>query len=85
MFSIPTTGFTGFAECQLHSAKACLHSVKPLPSVTLGKDHSAKPLTAKGALPSANFRALGKEFAECLGARQSYHVGQQLAAALPSD
>ena len=57
-----TTGFTGFAECQLHSAKARLHSAKALPSVL----HSAKPLAAKGALPSAGFRALGKGFAESL-------------------
>ena len=48
-----TTGLPDFAECQLHSAKACLHSAKPLPSVTLGKAHSAKPLTGKGALPRA--------------------------------
>jgi len=37
---------------------------------TLGKDfagkgHTAKKLTAKGSLPSAICRALGKAFAEC--------------------
>jgi len=32
--------------------------------VTLGKEHSAKPLTAKGSLPSATSRALGKGVAE---------------------
>ena len=42
--------------------------------VTLGKRHSAKPPTAKGFLPSVGFRALGKDFAESLGTRQSNHV-----------
>jgi hypothetical protein len=42
------------------AAKAILHSAKALPSVTLGKKHSAK-----GSLPSAFFRTLGKDFAEC--------------------
>jgi hypothetical protein len=32
-----TTGIAFFAECLRHSAKAILHSAKPLPSVTLGK------------------------------------------------
>jgi hypothetical protein len=32
-----TTRITFFAECLRHSAKAILHSAKPLPSVTLGK------------------------------------------------
>jgi hypothetical protein len=36
-----------------------------LPSVTLGKEHSAKISSAKGSLPSAFFRTLGKDFAEC--------------------
>jgi len=36
-----------------------------LPSVTLGKGHLAKVVTAKTTLPSAFFRALGKVFAEC--------------------
>jgi hypothetical protein len=49
----------------LHSAKAILHSAKPLPSVTLGKEHSANILSAKGSLPSTFFRTLGKDFAEC--------------------
>jgi 5-formaminoimidazole-4-carboxamide-1-beta-D-ribofuranosyl 5'-monophosphate synthetase len=32
-----TTGIAFFAECLRHSAKAILHSAKPLPSVTLDK------------------------------------------------
>jgi hypothetical protein len=36
-----------------------------MPSVTLGKEHSAKISSAKGSLPSAFFRTLGKDFAEC--------------------
>jgi hypothetical protein len=32
-----TTGIAFFAECLRHSAKAILHSTKPLPSVTLDK------------------------------------------------
>ena len=55
-----TTGFTGFAECRLHSAKAGLCSANSLPSVTLGKHHSAKPPTAQWSLSSVGFRALGK-------------------------
>jgi len=56
-YSSVTTGFLLFAECQMHSAKPGKHSVKSLPSVTLGKDHSVK-------LPR---QALGKVqiFAEC--------------------
>jgi hypothetical protein len=60
-----TTGIAFFAECLRHSAKAILHSAKPLPSVTLGKEHSAKISSAKGSLPSVFFRTLGKDFAEC--------------------
>jgi len=36
-----------------------------LPSATLGKAETAKRMTAKQALPSVFFRALGKAFAEC--------------------
>ena len=36
------TGFRFFAECLRHSAKAILHSAKPLPSAALGKAHTAK-------------------------------------------
>jgi hypothetical protein len=36
-----------------------------LPSVTLGKEHTAKKLSAKRPLPSVFYRALGKGFAEC--------------------
>jgi hypothetical protein len=60
-----TTGIAFFAECLRHSAKAILHSAKALPSVTLGKEHSAKISSAKGSLPSAFFWTLGKDFAEC--------------------
>ena len=38
-----------------YSAKAILHSAKALPSVTLGKEHSAKISSAKGSLPSVFF------------------------------
>ena len=37
-----TTGFSVFAECQAHSAKAVIHSAKALPSVPLGKDPDDK-------------------------------------------
>jgi hypothetical protein len=60
-----TTGIAFFVECLRHSAKAILHSAKPLPSVTLGKEHSANILSAKGSLPSTFFLTLGKDFAEC--------------------
>jgi len=55
-----TTGGVIFAECLLHSAKAALHSVKPLSSATLGKEAPSNPLPVKAALPSA-VRALGKD------------------------
>ena len=82
-----TTGFTGFAECRLHSAKASLHSANSLPSVTLDKRHSAKPPTAKGSLPSVGFRALGKDFAESLGLPRAcirQRPGMPCARFLPS-
>ena len=37
-----TTGFRFFADCLRHSAKAILHSAKPLPSAVLGKAHTVK-------------------------------------------
>jgi hypothetical protein len=43
-----------------HSAKAILHSAKPLPSVTLGKY-----FMGKGFFVEYFFRTLGKDFAEC--------------------
>jgi len=55
-----TTGLPNFAECPLHSAKDRFHSAKSLPSVTLGKRHSAKDPTAMLTLPSVGLRALGK-------------------------
>ena len=79
-----TTGFTAFAECRLHSAKASLHSANSLPSVTLGKRHSAKPPTVKGSLSSVGFRAHGKDFAESLGPRHRSHVARPWAGSLPS-
>ena len=64
---------TPFAECRLHSAKAALHSTKPLPSATLGKEPPSNPLPVKAALPSVKFRAFGKGFAECrAGTRQRF-------------
>jgi hypothetical protein len=38
---------------------------KALPSVTLGKEHTAKKLSVKQSLPSVFYRTLGKGFAEC--------------------
>ena len=60
-----TTGISGFAECQGHSAKPNLHLAKALPSAALGKEHSANKPSAKASLPSVFCRALGKAFAEC--------------------
>jgi len=62
---LSTTGRGFFAECLRHSAKADIHSAKPLPSVTLGKGRSVNSLSAKTSLLSALYRALGKAFAEC--------------------
>ena len=59
-----TAGSRSFAECRGHSAKAQKHSAKGLPSVTLGKRHSATPLTTKASLPSVFCRTLGKDVAE---------------------
>jgi len=56
-----TTGLPVFAECQLHSAKAGLHSAKTLPSVTLSKEHSAKHLTAKGLCRVPNGKHSAKQ------------------------
>ena len=36
-----TTGYSSFAVCHRHSAKTKKHSAKALPSVTLGKPHTA--------------------------------------------
>ena len=65
--SIPncTTGFSFFAKCLTHSAKADIHSTKPLSSVTLGKERSVNNLSAKTSLPSVFYWALDKAFAEC--------------------
>jgi hypothetical protein len=60
-----TTGIAFFAECLRHSANAILHSAKPLPSVTLGKEHSANISSAKGSLSSTFFGHSAKTFAEC--------------------
>ena len=56
-----TTGGGLFGECLLHSAKAALHSAKPLPSATLDKEPPSNPLPVKAILPSAKFWALGKD------------------------
>jgi hypothetical protein len=50
-----TTRIAFFAECLRHSTKTILYSAKPLPSVTLGKEHSANISSAKGSLPSTFF------------------------------
>jgi hypothetical protein len=63
---VDTTGNDYFAECRKHSAKPKKHSAKALPSVALGKGDTAQEKMAKGTLPSAFCRALGKDFAECL-------------------
>ena len=60
-----TTRNNCFAECLRHSAKALLHSPKPLPSAALVKGPSTNFLWKKGSLPSAFYRALGKDFTKC--------------------
>jgi hypothetical protein len=65
-----------FAECLRHSEKTILHLTKALPSVTLGKEHSANILSAKGSLPSAFFRTLDKDFAECQKALEKKTLGK---------
>ena len=62
---IITTGNSGFAVCHRHSANTTKHSAKALPSVTLGKQHTASTVPANVSLPSVFYRALGKDFAEC--------------------
>jgi hypothetical protein len=52
-------------QCLRHSTKTILHSVKALPSVTLGKERSANCTSATASLPITFCRALDKEFAEC--------------------
>jgi hypothetical protein len=42
-----------------------MHSAKALQSAVLGNAHTAKKASAKTALPSAFYRALGKAFTEC--------------------
>ena len=78
-----TTGFTGFAECRLHSAKTSLHSANFLPSVTLGKASYGKGIFAECRISGTRQRlcrepwhsakqprgaTLGRHFAECLTA-----------------
>ena len=60
-----TTGNRDFAVCHRHSAKTKKHSAKALPSVTLGKQHTAYTELANSYLPSVFYRAFGKWFAEC--------------------
>ena len=83
-----TTGGGFFVECLRHSAKADIHSAKPLPSVTLGKGRSVNSLSAKTALPSALYRALGKGFTECQSdtwqRKVAVTASATVTAALPS-
>ena len=83
-----TTRFRFFAECLRHSAKAKLHSAKPLPSAALGKEHTAKNWSAKPSLPSVFYRALGKGFAESPGGtrqrKATVTAPAPLTVALPS-
>jgi hypothetical protein len=65
-FVATTTGEAHFAECLRHSAKQQKRSANALPSVTLGKEETAKKGSAKASLPSVFYRALGKDFAERL-------------------
>jgi hypothetical protein len=53
-----TTGIDLFAECLKHSVKA-------LPSVTLGKKSSTNCTSATTSLMSTFYRTLDKDFAEC--------------------
>ena len=58
-------------ETKIHITFQSLLETRSLPSATLGKEQMAKPHPAKGSLPSAVCRALGKGFAECQdGTRQ---------------
>ena len=88
MLQTLTTGFRFFAECLRHSAKAKLHSAKPLPSTALDKEHTAKNWSAKPSLPSVFYRALGKGFAECPGdtrqRKATVTAPAPLTVALPS-
>ena len=77
-----TTGFSFFAECLRHSAKADINLAKPLPSVTLGKGRSVNSSLAKTSLPSALYRALGKDFVDCQSDTRQRKVA--VTAALPS-
>ena len=56
-----TTGISSFVVCLRHTTKAILHSAKPLPSVTLGKERSVNCTSTTASLPSTFCRALGKE------------------------
>ena len=76
---LATTGYSSFAECQGHSAKAQKHSATALPSVTLGIQHTASVCRqtaicrvffiahSANGLPSVKFdtRQKKKWFAEC--------------------
>jgi hypothetical protein len=54
-----TTRIERFAECLKHSPKT-------LPSVTLGKESSVNSTSATTYLSSTFYRALDKDFVECL-------------------
>ena len=57
-----TTRNSDFAMYHMHSAKTKKHSAKALPSVTLGKQHTASIVSENSYLPSVFYRALGKWF-----------------------
>ena len=49
-----------FVKCNFHGTR----QIALLPSVTLGKQHTASTVPANVILPSVFYRALGKYFAE---------------------
>ena len=59
-----TLSETGSLPC-VQGMKPKKHSVKALPSVTLGKHHTAYTVTAKVYLSSVFYQALGKDVVEC--------------------
>jgi hypothetical protein len=70
-FEAITTGIGLFAKCLRHSANHEKHSVKSLPSVTLGKESSANCTSATAFLSSTFYRALGKDCHKVLDKEKS--------------
>ena len=68
--------------------EAAIHSAKPLPNVTLDKGRSVNSLSVNTSLPSALYRAIGKDFAECQSDTRQRKVAMTaratVTAALPS-